>query len=321
MSPNRGSDPHRFAFVAPRLDRAAERRDDDDWLTRAWAEGAKAVVIDPRGRVLARADGAELITRGADQLGRRPGDGTSGGFLGLRDGVAWFAAPVAPDEPPPEHGTRFADLRALAAMLPSEAAGLAAYARALVHWQSRKRHCGVCGAPTAFSTAGHKATCTNTDCGAIYFPRTDPAIIVIVTDGPRCLLGRQASWPERRYSTLAGFVEPGETLEAAVAREVREESGIVVEHARYIASQPWPFPASLMVGFEAATAVPVSPIAIGEELADALWIDARALLDQTAGDELVLPPAQSISYHLIADWCERIAGARPRPGPALVAPR
>lgn len=321
MSPAHGSRQQGFAFVAPRLDRAAERRDDDNWLARAWAEGGQAVLVDSRGRVLARADGSALITREAGPLGRRPGDGTPGGFLGVRAGVAWFAAPVERDEPPPDSGARFADLRALAALLPTEAAGLAAYARALVHWQSRKRHCGVCGAPTAFSTAGHKATCTNTDCGAVYFPRTDPAIIVIVTDGARCLLGRQPSWPERRYSTLAGFVEPGETLEAAVAREVHEESGILVESARYVASQPWPFPASLMVGFEAAAAVPVGPIAIGEELADALWIDAGALLDRTATGELVLPPSQSISYHLIADWCERKAGARPRPGPALAPPR
>jgi len=310
-----------FAFAAAHLDRAAERRDDEDWLARAWSDGGLAVAVDPRGRVLARDDGIALIPLDAASHARRPGGGGSGGFLGTQGGTAWFAAAVGPEVAPTVPGSTFADLRKLAAILPPEAAALAAYARALLHWQSRKRHCGVCGAATAFGSAGHKATCTGADCGAVYFPRTDPAIIVVVTDGPRCLLGRQPSWPDRRYSTLAGFVEPGETLEAAVAREVREEAGVAVGAVRYVASQPWPFPASLMIGFEAEAARPVGPIVVGDELADARWIEARDLLERSAGGDLVLPPAQSISFQLIADWCERAAGARPEPGPMLVGPR
>lgn len=314
-------DPPGFAFRAGRLDRAAERRDDGPWLARAWADGGRALLVDPRGRILARGDGGALASLGASDLGERPGQEGHGGFLGLLDGTAWFATPVGPGAGPSLPGTDFADLRALAAVLPDETAALAAYARALLHWQSRKRHCGVCGAATRFGSAGHKATCTDASCAAVYFPRTDPAIIVVVTDGPRCLLGRQPSWPERRYSTLAGFVEPGETLEAAVAREVREEAGVAVGAVRYVASQPWPFPASLMVGFEAEATRPPGPIVVGDELADAIWVDARELLERTASGDLVLPPAQSISYHLIAGWCERITGARPAPGPMLVAPR
>lgn len=311
-----------FAFGATHLDRAAERRDDDAWLARAWVEGGRALVVDARGRVLADADGHALAASAGSAFLPRPGaPGVAGGFLGLLDGTAWFAMPPGSDAAAPAADAAFADLRALAASLPVEAAALAAYARALLHWQSRKRHCGVCGAATAFASAGHKATCTDAACGAVYFPRTDPAIIVVVTDGARCLLGRQPTWPERRYSTLAGFVEPGETLEAAVVREVREESGIVVGRARYVASQPWPFPASLMVGFEAEAAHPQGPIMVGDELADALWIEAAALLERTAAGDLVLPPEQSISYHLIAGWCERVTGLRPTPGPMLVAPR
>jgi NAD+ diphosphatase len=303
------------------LDRAAERRDDDDWLARAWAQGGRAVAVDPRGRILARDDGTALAPLDAAGHAQWPGASGPGGFLGVLDGTAWFAAAVDPKMAPSVPGTAFADLRALVAVLPPEAAALAAYARALLHWQSRKRRCGVCGAATAFGSAGHKAACTNADCGAVYFPRTDPAIIVIVTDGPRCLLGRQPAWPERRYSTLAGFVEPGETLEDAVAREVREEAGVAVGAVRYVASQPWPFPASLMIGFEAEAVRPVGPVVIGDELADALWIEARELIERSASGDLLLPPAQSISYHLIADWCERTTGARPNPGPMLVAPR
>lgn len=311
-----------FAFAAPSLDRAAERRDDEDWLARAWTRGGRVLAVDRRGRILARTDGRALVTVDRRDLASRPGaDGVAGGFLGTSGDVAWFAAPADAGSAATIADAAFVDLRALATSLPAAEATLAAYARALVHWQSRKRHCGVCGAPTAFGSAGHKAVCSDPSCGAVYFPRTDPAIIVVVTDGTRCLLGRQPAWPAGRYSTLAGFVEPGETLEAAVAREVREESGILVDRPRYVASQPWPFPASLMLGFEAEAIRPVGPIVVGDELAEAFWIEAESLLERTSAGDLTLPPAQSISYHLIADWCGRVTGRRPRPGPMLLATR
>jgi NAD+ diphosphatase len=310
-----------FAFAAPGLDRAAERREDNVWLDRAWATSGRALVVDPKGRLLVDTAAAKLITHDATRLGSRPGSERAGGFLGVANDIAWFVSPVSEDDSSRDPETRFCDLRALAAMLPADAAGLAAYGRALLHWQSRKRHCGVCGSPTAFSSAGHRATCTKVECGAVYFPRTDPAIIVIVSDGTRCLLGRQHSWPERRFSTLAGFVEPGETLEAAVAREVFEESGVRIEGARYVASQPWPFPASLMVGFEAQAAHDLAPIVVGDELAEAAWFEATALIEQARNGGLSLPPTQSISYHLIADWCKRVIGVCPPAGPALVIPR
>jgi NAD+ diphosphatase len=321
VSPVSRGDRPGFAFAADGLDRAADRRDDEDWLAQAWSTGGRAVAVDPHGRVLATADGSMLVPLDASDLGERPGQRRLGGFLGLLEGSAWFAARVDPSSAPWRTGTAFADLRSLAPLLPAGAASLAAYARALLHWQSRKRYCGVCGAATSLGSAGHKASCSDAGCGTVYFPRTDPAIIVVVTDGPRCLLGRQPSWPERRYSTLAGFVEPGETLEAAVAREVREESGIAVERVCFVASQPWPFPASLMVGFEADAARPAGPVVIGDELADARWFGVRELIDGAASGDLLLPPETSISYHLIAGWCERLGGERPKPGPVLIAPR
>src|SRR6266699_2361599 len=152
--------------------------------------------------------------------------------------------------PPP----RIAFLGHDAPLVRTEESGLLAYARALSIWRARHRHCGVCGAPTIATRAGHILSCTNTACAQELFPRLDPAIIVLVSDGERALLGRQPSWPPRRYSTIAGFVEPGESLEDAVIREVAEETGVAVTGVRYDWSQPWPFPSSLMIGFRARAA-------------------------------------------------------------------
>jgi NAD+ diphosphatase len=160
--------------------------------------------------------------------------------------------------------------------------------------------CGICGAPTFADRAGHLIRCTNDACGHDFFPRLDPAIIVLVTDGERALLGRQKSWPPGRYSTIAGFVEPGESLEDAVAREVMEETGIEVLSTRYDSSQPWPFPSSLMLGFH-STARSGSPISVGNELEDAQWFTR----EQIRSDGLPLvPPWHSISYRLISTWLE-----------------
>jgi NAD+ diphosphatase len=155
----------------------------------------------------------------------------------------------------------------------------------------------VCGAETRPESAGHVMHCTNPDCATDHFPRLDPAIIVLVTDGERALLGRQASWPPGRYSTIAGFVEPGESLEDAVAREVREETGVTVLEADYHSSQPWPFPASLMIGFTARASADSVPHA-DEELEDARWFSREDIASGTPA----LPPSQSVSYRLIEDW-------------------
>ena len=155
----------------------------------------------------------------------------------------------------------------------------------------------MCGSATAPQSAGHVLRCRDPGCGADFFPRIDPAIIVLVSDGERALLGRQASWPARRYSTIAGFVEPGESLEDAVAREVEEETGVRIVSARYDSSQPWPFPSSLMLGFQ-ALAPAGSEVRLSGELEDARWF-SRAQL--TSGEALA-PPSHSISWRLISGW-------------------
>jgi NAD+ diphosphatase len=219
-------------------------------------------------------------------------------LLGEFGGRQVFAAEVdAAEEPRAEPGAGFVDLRTVGTILPHDQAGLLAYASALIGWRRRHRHCGSCGAPNRAGQAGHVMICTNPECLAQAFPRIDPAIIVLVTDGERALLGRQAGWPPGRYSTVAGFVEPGESLEDAVVREVFEETGIRVVAPAYHSSQPWPFPSSLMLGFT-ATAVSMEVHCADAELEDARWF-TRA---EVAAGTPILPPALSISYALIEHW-------------------
>lgn len=195
------------------------------------------------------------------------------------------------------------DLRTIAGELPSEEAGLLAYARAMLHWRERHRFCGRCGSAMIATQAGHVLICSSADCALQQFPRIDPAIIVLITHGERILLGRQASWPAGRYSTIAGFVEPGESLEDAVAREVAEETGVAVESVEYHSSQPWPFPSSLMLGFVARASSTDIRLA-DAELEDARWVTRSAI----AAGEIALPLTHSISFRLIEDWYD--AGAR-----------
>jgi NAD+ diphosphatase len=220
-------------------------------------------------------------------------------LLGNFRGRVCFAADVRGDGPPSgvPAGMSFEDLRLAGGQIPSDEAGLLAYARAMVLWRRRHRHCGTCGAPTASASAGHVMKCTSTTCGDEHFPRLDPAIIVLVTDGERALLGRQAAWPAGRYSTIAGFVEPGESLEDAVVREVLEETGVTVVDAGYHSSQPWPFPSSLMIGFT-AVAAPGAVARADEELEDVRWFTREEIASGFPG----LPPPQSVSFRLIEDW-------------------
>jgi NAD+ diphosphatase len=218
-----------------------------------------------------------------------------------RNGGSVPAADRAADPPgskrPSPTAASFEDLRLIAAQLPAEEAGLLAYARAMVSWRRQHRFCGCCGAQTTPAKGGHVLICSNPACGKEQFPRIDPAIIVLVSDGDRALLGRQAAWPPGRYSTIAGFVEPGESLEDAVAREVLEETGIAVDDIEYHSSQPWPFPASLMLGFT-AHALSREILRLDQELEDARWFSRADL----ASGSVLLPPRQSISYRLIEHW-------------------
>lgn len=199
---------------------------------------------------------------------------------------------------------RWIDLRLAALSLPAVDAGYAAYARALVHWHRQHRYCGQCGAPTTIEYGGHRRRCGS--CSLEQFPRLDPAIIVLVEHAGRVLLGRQANWPPRRYSVVAGFVEPGESLEDALRREVEEESGVVIAECEYHSSQPWPFPASLMLGFTARAAS--DQLRYGDELEHAAWFSPSELLAAVVAGELRLPPPLSLSARLLEDWYEERTG-------------
>jgi NAD+ diphosphatase len=186
-------------------------------------------------------------------------------------------------------------------VLPQDEGGLVAYACALVNWHRRHGFCAACGTATDVEAGGLVRACPR--CGVHHFPRTDPVVIMVVHDGPeRILLGRQPSWPESRYSTLAGFVEPGESLEEAVAREVREEASVEIDTPRYVSSQPWPFPASLMLGFSARHRAGV-PRRQPDEIEDVRWFERAEVAAAVAGDgRLALPRPYAIARRLIEGW-------------------
>ena len=288
------------AFSGPYLDRAAHLRKDEAFVAQALASASTVVVPVWRSRSLVRrtANGwcAAYLEVSHTHAARVPPAELV--MLGQFDGRVYFAADVAGDEPPAIlDDAKFEDLRMIGAQLPEQEAGVLAYARGILYWRHRHRFCGVCGASNLSTSAGHVMKCSNADCASDHFPRIDPAIIVLVTDGERALLGRQATWPAGRYSTIAGFVEPGESLEDAVAREVLEETGVTVLESDYHSSQPWPFPASLMIGYTARASAQSQPRA-DEELEDVRWF-TRA---QIAAGEAGLPPPQSVSFRLIEDW-------------------
>jgi NAD+ diphosphatase len=249
-------------------------------------------------------DAWEVVGAGGSlRAARVPLAGEAGdeAFLGLEDGVPLFAVSEVPSRC--ADGTQAIDLRGAAAVLPAADAGLLAYANTLLHWHRTNRFCGRCGEETTSRDGGHLRACEN---GHEHHPRTDPVVIMLVTDGDRALLGRQASWPANRYSALAGFVEPGESLEAAVAREVLEEAGVGVGEVRYLASQPWPFPCSLMLGFEAVYAGGDVDMR-DAELEDARWFTRDELLaardaEGSADAPLLLPPSLAIARRLLDAW-------------------
>jgi NAD+ diphosphatase len=289
----------RNVFAGPYLDRASHLRGDSAWFADALADAHSRVVPIWNSRSLIAAGevprAAFLPIGDVPPERRRVDDLILLGRLGCAGIFAYEIESVEPPQLLP--GARFEDLRQVASNLPHDEAGLLGYARAMVSWRRRHRFCGTCGSRTIAAKSGHVLVCTSPSCRHEQFPRLDPAIIVLVSDGERALLGRQATWPLGRYSTVAGFVEPGESLEDAVAREVLEETGVSVDGIEYHSSQPWPFPASLMLGFT-AHALTHTVHLHDRELEDARWF-SRA--DIAAGLPL-LPPSQSISYRLIEHW-------------------
>jgi len=286
-------------FSGPYIDRLAPARRNPSALTDALADPSARIVPVWRSRSLVRR-GASLsaclleVTTFGPQLARPDDLILLGRFRGAPTLVLELEGERPPETP---GGGEFVDLRRAGALLEFEEAGLLAYARAMVSWRNRHRYCGRCGSPNRALQAGHVMACTRPGCDTQMFPRLDPAVIVLVTDGERALLGRQATWPAGRYSTIAGFVEPGESLEDAVRREVLEETGVRVGDLRYHSSQPWPFPASLMLGFIAqATSNEIR--LVDDELEDARWFSR----EQIASGHPLLPPPQSVSFRLIEDW-------------------
>ncbi|MPY70359.1 MAG: NAD(+) diphosphatase [Alphaproteobacteria bacterium] len=291
------------------LDRMAMRRGDEVWL-RGLLEAADSVILPvwrARSLVLRGADAPRIVTVTIAEATALLADGAEPLFLGMRAGCAHFALDLsdceAPDALPCLNGRgEFVDLREVGPDMPQEEGGVLAYARGLAHWHRTHRFCGRCGAATEAREAGHVRRCTDPGCGASHFPRTDPAVIMLVSSGDRVLLGRKAEWPAGRYSVLAGFVEPGETLEGAVAREVMEEAGVPVADVRYHSSQPWPFPASLMLGFF-ATALDDTLTVNRDELEDARWFTRRELTHEDPGYR-IRPRSDSVARRLIADWLD-----------------
>jgi len=292
-------------FAANPVDRLTLKRRDQSWLadqlgaptTRivpVWQSKslltnesvAQAVLLDPAAAAAIVAAGEPI-------------------FLGAYDGITYFTVDLSATETTlletlQALGT-FQDLWAAHSGLDVKTGAILAYAKGMAYWHQRHRFCGDCGSPTQSADGGFVRKCTNAACAKQHFPRTDPAIIVLVHAGEKCLLARQASWPPGRYSVVAGFVEPGESLEDAVKREVREETNIEVATVQYHSSQPWPFPGSLMVGYTAEAASFDFHYA-DEELEQARWLSRPEIVDEIKQGALKLPPNISISHRLIESW-------------------
>ena len=293
-----------LGYAGAAIDRAAARRKDSAWLAAAMSDPASRLVRfhgdRPRIRLMGNPQAA--IAYDVPQSVAHLLDCGEAVLLGVaEDGSAVFAGQCAP-EVEEEEGSKLVDLRSLAVqglLVPGEL-NLLAQARALLYWHQRHRFCASCGAPTMLADAGYRRHCES--CGADHFPRTDPVVILVAVKDGKCLLGRQPQFLPGMYSALAGFVEPGESLEDAARREILEESGIRVGQVRYHSSQPWPFPASLMIGLlgEAET----TDIVIDKsELEDARWFDREEILAMLADrhpDGLKVPPVMAIAHHLIS---------------------
>jgi NAD+ diphosphatase len=301
-----------FAFAGNPLDRASEKRGDAAWLSAARADPASRVL--PLWKLQPLLLGAENQAR-STELGFVDGALASGlgaadaseVFLGLEGTIAYFARDISALPDPLAAALaglgHFRDARAAAALLPLHQVAIMGQAKALLDWHKRNGFCSQCGTATLPSDGGYRRACPR--CQAEHFPRTDPAVIMLVTARDHCLLGRNKRFAGGHYSTLAGFVEPGETIEEAVKREVFEEVGVRVNNVRYFATQPWPFPFSLMIGCFAEAET--RDIAVdGQEILTARWFDRVTLRRLIAGEsnEVSLPRREAIAFHLIRSWAE-----------------
>lgn len=288
------------------LDRAGHLRRDDNWLRERLADREKtrivpiwrsrALVIEQDAPMTVLLPPMEELIEAADSVA----------FLGVIDGVAHFVVDLSQhDEPPLRDQGEFTDLRQVGARMNHAEGSMLAYARAITTWHRRHRFCGVCGSPTESRDAGHVRKCVNPDCGTSCFPRTDPAVIMLIHDGgDRVILGRKSAMPLGQHSILAGFVEPGESLEDAVAREVFEEVGVRIDDIHYHSSQPWPFPANIMLGFNARATTFDITVDYNELEDGARWFTRDELLNSPEDGSFRLPRPDSISRRLIREWLE-----------------
>jgi NAD+ diphosphatase len=301
---------HTNIFAGNPLDRASDRRPDKDWIADRLAADTTLVLPVWNGAPFVEDDG-----KGGVRIAYIPpglaGELSAGSerllFLGLWKQTAVFAldleGPADPSAMPLAGLGRFEDLRGLALRLPEADAAIAATAKGVFEWRRRHRHCSACGKPSAVADAGWKRICPA--CGAQHFPRTDPVAIMLAAQGERCLLGRQAIWPKGMWSALAGFIEPGETIEEGCARELMEEAGVEAVSVRYHSTQPWPYPSSLMIGL-------IAEVAAGDaapndsELEAVRWFTREEARDLLAGklDGVFAPPRLAIAHQLIKAWTE-----------------
>lgn len=301
----------RNRFTAVRLNREAELRDDAQWVAKT--------LINPNTRLVPLWRSRSLLERNADgtiAIYLSPAEFTEPDriqpptLLGNDGKREYFAVSVTDNQKDdilaklPE--AQFTDLRRASIDMAAKHAGILAYAKALHYWQHRHAFCGVCGSPNLLRSAGHRMVCSNEECARESFPRIDPAIIVLVTYKDSCLLGRNAKWRPKHFSTLAGFVEPGESLEDAVVREVYEEVQVRLEDIRYVSSQPWPFPASAMCGFYAEAVSQDS--SVSEEVEETRWFTVESLTQAIIDNEVHLSPTVSIAFRLLADWFRNNGG-------------
>ncbi len=301
----------RLALARGDLDRATVRRADEAWVSAAWAEPRTRVLVmhGDRAQVRFSADATSLVLVSSAEA---PADGLRL-MLGVDEHERAYFAAATPD---PARATvdggatggqdlappvRWAGLREAGPLLGDRDAGLLTHAVALANWHASHTHCPRCGTPTLPAPAGHLRTCPAD--GSEHFPRVDPAVIMIVTDDQdRCLLAHNRRWPANRVSILAGFVEPGESAEQAVAREIMEEVGVSVDGVRYLGSQPWPMPQSLMLGFWADAVAGQAITVDAQEIAEARWYSRGDVAERVAAGTLLLPPPVSIAHHILQAW-------------------
>jgi NAD+ diphosphatase len=284
-------------FAGAFVERNGHKREDPEWLATAQKSPDARFVPVWGDKCLATGDPLRAVLLTRDQADSFPHQDETI-FLGIYHGSPAFALRIdAGREAPFADAGEYHDLRYLGSMLAGDEANLVAHARALVLWHGVQKFCGSCGSPTRVESGGNSRLCIDDVCASRIFPRVDPAIIVIVENGTQCLLGRQRGWPEGRYSTIAGFVEPGESLEDAVRREVFEETNIRVSGIRYHSSQPWPFPSSLMLGLSAFASSQEIRLNDGE-LEDARWFTRKELRSGFPK----LPYRVSIARRLVDHW-------------------